>query len=62
MVTYTPFCVKSPIFPVKNYIRSKILALLEYVNEDTLCEIKNIHHGENGEVDIGSYTEILWQS
>ena len=37
----TPFSVESPIFPTQNYIRSKILALLEYADENTIVEIKN---------------------
>jgi hypothetical protein len=37
----TYISVQSPNFPSQNYIRSKILALLEYNDDDTLVEIKN---------------------
>jgi hypothetical protein len=37
---YTFFCPIS-YFPTPNYLKSKILALLEYNDENTICEIKN---------------------
>jgi hypothetical protein len=36
------FLCATPIFPTQNYIRSKILALLECADVNTVVEIKNM--------------------
>ncbi len=58
----TPFSVQSLIFPGQSYIRSKILALLRYANENTVCEIKNIYHNEDGNVDIDDLIEKYYSN